>query len=99
MPLTPRQQRHLRALAHDLDPSVRIGGAGVTDGVIKAVEEALIARELIKVRIDADRDGRAAIAATLVERTGAELAQIIGRIAVLYRRAPDPAKRRITVPG
>ena len=39
------------------------------------------------------------VAKGVIERTGAELAQIIGRIAVLYRRAPDPAKRRITVPG
>ncbi|HHO50224.1 MAG TPA: YhbY family RNA-binding protein [Deltaproteobacteria bacterium] len=99
MPLTLCQQRHLRALAHNLDPSVRVGAAGVTDGVIQAIEEALIARELIKVRLDADRGGRLELAGALTERTGAEVAQIIGRIVVLYRRAPDPARRRISAPG
>lgn len=97
MTLTSRQARHLRTLAHHLDPSVRVGGDGVTDGVLKAIEEALIAHELIKVKIDADRAGLKEAAAHIAERTGAVVAQIIGRIVVFYRQAPDPAKRRITV--
>ena len=55
MPLTPRQSRQLRALAHDLDPVVRVGGAGVTDAVIDKTDKELEIHELLKVKIDADR--------------------------------------------
>jgi RNA-binding protein len=86
MPLTSKQARHLRALAHHLDPVVMVGDRGVTDAVVAKVDVELDNHELIKVRIHDDREGVRAAAAELAERTGAELAQIIGKIAVLYRR-------------
>lgn len=96
--LSSRQRSRLRSLAHGLDPVVRVGRAGVTDAVLREVDEALTARELIKVRLAGDRDERAGEAAAIADRTGAALAGRIGRVAILYRRHPDPERRRIELP-
>jgi RNA-binding protein len=85
MPLTARQRRSLRALAHPLDPVVMVGGQGTTPAVVKQVRAALEAHELIKVRFAEGIDARD-LSADLATRSGAELAQVIGRVAVLYRR-------------
>ena len=85
MPLTARQRRHLRALAHPLDPVVLVGAQGVTPAVVKQVRAALEAHELIKVRFAEGIDARE-LSADLATRSSGELAQVIGRVAVLYRR-------------
>ena len=85
--LTPAQRKELKGRAHDLDPIVMIGAKGLTDEVVKEVELALKARELIKVRAPAlDRDARQVAYQALCERTGAEGVQHIGKVFVLYRR-------------
>lgn len=98
MSLTSRQRSHLRSVAHSLDPVVLLGRAGVTDPVLREVEDALEARELIKIRLFGDREERARAAAAIAERTGSEIAGQVGRIAILYRENPDPSRRRITLP-
>ena len=85
--LTPAQRKELKGRAHDLDPIVIIGAKGLTDEVVKEVELALKARELIKVRAPAlDRDARQVAYQALCERTGAEGVQHIGKVFVLYRK-------------
>jgi RNA-binding protein len=85
MPLTSRQRRHLRALAHPLDPVVLVGAQGVTPAVVRQTGMALEAHELVKVRFAEGADARE-LSADLAARARAELAQVIGRVAVLYRR-------------
>ena len=97
--LTSRQRGRLRSLAHSLEPAVLVGRAGVTDAVVREVDDALEARELIKVRLPGDREERARAAAAMAERTSSELAGQIGRVAILYRRNPDPAKRKVDLPS
>ncbi len=72
-----------------------VGRAGVTDAVVREIDDALEARELIKVRLAGDREERVEAAAAIAGRTRSELAGQIGRVAILYRRNPDPEKRRI----
>ena len=85
--LSPAQRKELKGRAHDLDPVVMIGAKGLTDEVVKEVELALKARELIKVRAPAlDRDARQVAYQALCERTGAEGVQHIGKVFVLYRK-------------
>jgi RNA-binding protein len=96
--LSPKQARHLRALAHHLNPVVRVGSAGVTDAVVAKLDAELTLHELLKVRLEGTRDEVRAGAARLAAATSSEVAQVIGRIAVLYRRRskkpaiqlPDP---------
>jgi RNA-binding protein len=94
-PLTSRDRARLRALAHALDPIVQVGKQGITDAVAGEVERALLAHELIKVRLTGERGEREEMARALAARTESTLAGTIGRVAILYRMNPDPEKRRI----
>ena len=96
--LTSRQRSHLRSLAHALNPVVLLGRAGLTEAVVREIDDALEARELIKVRLVGDHDERAALADAIAARTSAEVAGRIGRIAILFRRNPDPDQRKVNFP-
>ena len=84
-------RKQLRALAHPLEPVVRVGQAGVTDGVIAAVTQALLDHELIKVRLYEPED-KAGMSAELATRCNATLCGLIGHTAILYRRHPERPK-------
>jgi len=85
--LTGKQRRHLRALAHHLEPVVRVGAAGVTAAVIAKTDVELENHELIKVKVgEGSPLSRDEAAPLLAEGTGAAIAQTVGRIIVLYRR-------------
>ncbi len=96
MAITGKQRRALRALAHPLKPVVIVGRRGITDGVVKQVDDALTTHELIKVRIGSecpvDRDEAAA---ALGPRTRCEIAGAIGRVLILYRAHPEKPRIRL----
>ena len=94
MSLSPEQRRQYRAIAHHLKPVVMVGDKGLSEGVQQELERALDDHELIKVKVaGSDRDSRQAIIEELCRQTGAELVQIIGRIAVILRRAKQPNRK------
>ena len=98
MPLTGKQRHHLRALAHHLDPVVQIGHDGVTPAVLAQIDAALSAHELIKVRVGAESPSdRDEAAAAIAAGTRAEIAQIIGRIVVVWRRRDTKQKPKIAL--
>ncbi|MDW8479828.1 MAG: ribosome assembly RNA-binding protein YhbY [Xanthomonadales bacterium] len=87
MSLSPRQKRHLRGLAHALDPVLLVGRQGASDAVLAELEAALEAHELVKIRVTAEaRAEREARILRLARASGAELVQRVGHVAVLYRR-------------
>ncbi len=90
--ITGAQRRRLRGLGHHLKPLLQIGRNGVTDAVVLATSELLEQHELIKVSTLPDGPlNRKEAPRALAEKTGSHLAQIIGRVAILYRqRAEDP---------
>lgn len=92
MPLTGKQRRQLRALGHHLEPVVIVGASGVTDGVIAAVQQALHDHELIKVKINEGPETRQEAAQKLAEGTGAELAQLLGRTALLFKKRDEDSE-------
>ena len=92
VPLTGQQRRALRALGHHLEPIVIVGQSGVTEGVIAAVEQALYDHELIKVKINEGPEGRHEAAQRLAEATGSELAQLLGRTALLFKKRAEDSK-------
>ncbi|MDH5298987.1 MAG: ribosome assembly RNA-binding protein YhbY, partial [Desulfobulbaceae bacterium] len=95
--LTPDQIRHLRGLGHHLKPLAMLGREGITDNLIKAVEEVLNAHELIKVKIQENfPDDRHVGAEAVARACSAALAQVLGRTFLIYRPNPDlPTERRI----
>ncbi|MBK6597616.1 MAG: ribosome assembly RNA-binding protein YhbY [Proteobacteria bacterium] len=97
-PLSERQRKFLRGLAHPLEPVVWIGNPGLTDSVVAETERALRDHELIKVKVRAsDRATREAALQALVERTASSLVHRIGHVAVLYR--PHKDKPGIVIPA
>jgi RNA-binding protein len=92
--LTGKQRRYLRALGHHLHAVVQVGDAGVTDGVIAATAQALETHELVKVRIADDREGRETAIEELAAGTGSEVAQVLGRTALLFKRRKKKPKIR-----
>lgn len=89
--LTPAQRQHLKGLAHSLQPVVMIGGQGLTPAVLKEVERALAAHELIKIKAASDEvDTRRAWMEEICAATGAAPVQQIGKVLVVYRRAEKP---------
>jgi RNA-binding protein len=90
--LTPKERAHLKARAHALEPSVQVGQAGLTDAVVVEIDRALAKRELIKVKILAERDERDEIAGTVSSRTDSAIVQQVGKVVVLWRPRPEEEK-------
>lgn len=93
--LTSKQRKNLEKIAHDLQPVVIVGGAGVTDGVVSMVENSLAAHELIKVKFNEYKDEIRELTADLCEKTDATLVRIIGFTAILFREAEEEENRKI----
>jgi RNA-binding protein len=88
--LTGKQKRHLRSLAHHLTPIFQVGKGGTNDHLIRHIEEAIEVRELIKVSVLTNcSDDPREIGAELAEKTGSELAQVIGKTIILYKESKD----------
>ena len=88
--LSAAERKQLKARAHRLEPVVLIGTKGLTDDVVKEVELALKAHELIKVRApDLEREAREDALKALCERTGAQSVQAIGKVFVIYRKRDE----------
>ncbi|MEE8526291.1 MAG: YhbY family RNA-binding protein [Thermoanaerobaculia bacterium] len=95
MGLTSSQRKYLRGLAHHLDPVLRVGKGGLTDAFVGNLEEALESHELVKIRFADGKDQRRELAAEICERLKCELAGMVGHVAMLYRPARDPDRRKI----
>lgn len=96
--MTSKQRAYLKSLAMKMDPIMQIGKATVTPEITKAVDEALTARELIKLNVlkNCVADPRD-IGQLLAERTRAEVVQVIGKKIVLYREN-SKKKDKIVLP-
>jgi putative YhbY family RNA-binding protein len=89
--ISSSQRRELRALAHHLDPVVSIAGNGLSASVLKEIDAALSAHELIKVRVYGDdRDARAHYLTEICTQLQCAAVQNIGKLLVVYRPAPKP---------
>ena len=74
-----------------MNPILQIGKASLTPEYTNAVDEALEARELIKINVLKNCfDDPKEIAQVLSERTHSEVVRVIGRKIILYRAAKKP---------
>ncbi|UHA74228.1 ribosome assembly RNA-binding protein YhbY [Paenibacillus sp. 481] len=88
--LTGKQKRHLRSLAHHLQPIFQIGKGGLNDQLVRHIEEAIETRELMKISIlNNNTDDRHEMATELANRADAELVQVIGKTIVLYKESRE----------
>ncbi len=92
--LTGKQKRYLRSLGSTMDPILQIGKTGISGSLLDSAKEALVARELIKVRVLQNcSDIPKEVIAELADEAGAELVQVIGRNGLLYKRNHNPEKK------
>ncbi|MEF9921683.1 MAG: ribosome assembly RNA-binding protein YhbY [Anaerovoracaceae bacterium] len=88
--ITSKQRSFLKALAHDLDPTVFLGKQDLTTNIINEIDTCLEHRELVKVKL---QDGCALspkeVANQVAEQLGAEFVQAIGKKFTLYRESKD----------
>ncbi|MGQ3888339.1 ribosome assembly RNA-binding protein YhbY [Legionella sp. CNM-1927-20] len=80
----------LKARAHHLRPVVLLGAKGLTTAIVAETDVALNAHELIKVKINgAEKEDRQKMATELCQQLNAELIQLIGNTAIIYRQKTD----------
>jgi RNA-binding protein len=92
--LSRDERLRLKSDAHHLEPLVRLGVNGLTDAVLAEIDRALSAHELVKVRLPASqRPQREHVFGQVAARLGAARIQLIGRLMVLYRPAPEKHPR------
>ncbi|MFA9558812.1 ribosome assembly RNA-binding protein YhbY [Evansella sp. AB-rgal1] len=91
--LTSKQKKFLKSKAHHLKPIFQVGKGGVNENLIKQVDDALEARELIKVSVlqNCDED-REEVAEEISHGANAEVVQLIGSTIVLYKESEKSKK-------
>ncbi len=94
------QRKYLRGLAHGMKPVIFIGQKGITDSVVNAVEDALDAHELIKLKfIDFKvKERKKEFIGIIEKKNRCEMVGMIGHTAIFYRRHSDSEKRKISIP-
>ena len=94
--MTSKQRSYLKGLAMTMDPIFQIGKNSLTPEFTKAVQEALEARELIKISVLQNcLDDPKELAAMIAERTRSQVVQVIGKKIVLYKEGKDDKKKII----
>ena len=88
--LTSKQRAKLRGIASTGETILQVGKGGVAEALVKQVDDALTARELIKLRVlETSPEPVREVARQLAEATDSEEVQVIGMKLVLYRRNPE----------
>ena len=88
-PLSSAARRDLKARAQRLEASVKLGHAGVTEAFLQSLDTALSAHGLVKVRFGDFKDEKKTLAPQIAEKTGSQLIQRVGHVAVYFRAKPD----------
>jgi RNA-binding protein len=98
MTLSSKDRAALRAEAHHLSASVHVGQHGLTDAVRQTIDDALRTRELVKIAFGKNADvGAKESANEIATSLSADVVQVIGKTATLYRENPE-LKRKDGVP-
>lgn len=88
--LNSRQRAQLRAMANSFETIFQVGKGGINEQLIKHVNEALEARELIKLRTLETAPGSSReVADEIAQRVGADVVQVIGSRFILYKESKE----------
>ncbi|BCD84865.1 putative RNA-binding protein [Pseudomonas solani] len=91
MALSQEHKKQYKSIGHHLKPVLIVAENGLTEGVLAELDRALNDHELIKVQFRiTERDDRRALIEELCSTGKCELVQIIGKMALVYRRNPKP---------
>lgn len=88
--LDSKTRAKLRSLANQMEAILQVGKNGIGEALIKQVDDALTAREMIKLSVlETAPDTPKNTAAALAEAVGCEVVQVVGRKMTLYRKNPE----------
>lgn len=90
--LTNKQIKHLKSLAHPLHFILQTGEKGLTEALQSEIAIALRAHELIKIKLNAEREEREAMIAEIVAVQQCEKVGYIGKTVTLYKANPETPK-------
>ncbi|MCI8668211.1 MAG: ribosome assembly RNA-binding protein YhbY [Lachnospiraceae bacterium] len=91
--MNSKQRAYLRNLSNTIQPIYQIGKGSITPELTKGLDEALEARELIKIHVLKNCfDNPKELANTLAERTNSQVVHVIGKMIVLYRESRSNPK-------
>lgn len=91
--MTSKQRAYLRALANTLQPILQVGKSGISDNLIKQLDDALEARELIKISVlETAPDDVKDLGYELAQATNSACVQTIGNKITLFRARKKDAK-------
>lgn len=95
--ITGNQRSYLKGIANNIDPIFQLGKNGLTDNFVRQVDDALKAREIVKINVLKNSVlDPTEVGSQLAEALNAEFVQSIGRKFVLYRQSED--KPEIVLP-
>lgn len=92
MSLTNAEKRELKSRAQLLEPVVKLGLAGMSEGFLRSLDTALTQHGLVKMKFSAFKEEKHDLAPQIAEKTASELVMQVGNVAVFYRKKPEPAK-------
>ena len=98
--ITTKQRAYLRSLAHGISPIFQLGKNGIEDAFLKQIDDALEARELLKIAVlnNSGYETREASDA-ICEELKCEGIQAIGNKVVLYRQSRKNPKIELPKPN
>ncbi len=87
-PLSNPQLRKFKAAAQHLEPMLKVGKAGLSDGFIRSVDTALAQHELVKIKFVEFKEQKKELAPQLAQMTASHLIMRVGNVVVLHRPRP-----------
>lgn len=91
-PLANPEIRRLKAAAQHLEPILKIGKAGLSDGFVQSVNDALSQHELVKIKFVEFKDQKKELAPQLTNRTASYQVMRVGNVLVLHRPPGEKAE-------
>jgi RNA-binding protein len=88
-PLNNTQLRKFKSAAQLLEPILKVGKAGLSEGFIKSVDGALAQHELVKIKFGDFKEQKKELAPLLAEKTSSHLIMRVGNVMVLHRPKPS----------
>lgn len=84
--MTSKQRAYLRGLANSIDPIFQIGKSGLSENLLKQLDDALEARELIKINVlENSGEDVKSLGNTIADSINAVCVQTVGNKITLYR--------------
>ena len=94
--LNSKQRANLKSIANQIDTIITVGKNGINEDLIKQVEDALTAREIIKGQVlPSSPKGVKESAEEIASETLSEVVQVIGKKFILYKNNPEKNKIKI----